>query len=112
MTDTKEQHPASATGIVVVEFRPLVKGESLKGFVTLQLPSGLVLHDCTYHERSDGARWVGMPARCYTNKDGATSWQRLMDFASKPSHKRFQRETLKAIDEYFAMVAAARKKAL
>ena len=86
---------------------PFKKGESLQGFATLQLPSGLVLHDCAFHEGGNGAGWIGMPARSYTTKDGNTSWQRLVDFADRHSHEKFQQAALAALDEYFAMIKKA-----
>jgi hypothetical protein len=86
----------------VVEFCPQRKGESLRGFVSLRLPSGMVLHDCTLHERAGGARWIGLPARQYTQKDGTTAYQRLVDFASKEAHARFQKLAKDAVDKYFA----------
>jgi hypothetical protein len=88
--------------ITVSDWRPLRKGSSLQGFVTLVLPSGLTLHDVTYHKREDGARWLGMPARSYTKADGETAWTRIVDFNSKEAHARFQREAMAAVDKYFA----------
>ena len=49
VTDTKDKPQASAAAIVVVEWKPYQKGESLQGFIDLQLPSGMVLHGCTLH---------------------------------------------------------------
>jgi hypothetical protein len=68
----------------VREFRECKKGQSLQGFFTLELPSGPVLHDMTFHVREDGARWVGMPARSYTKPDGTTARTRIADFLDKP----------------------------
>ena len=107
ITETSSQK--SPSGIAVTEWRPLRKGDSLQGFLTLVLPSGMVLHDCTYHERSDGARWIGLPARQYEKDDGSKSWVRLIDFRDRPIRDRFQRDALAALDEYFAMIKAARK---
>lgn len=98
----KEKQYVTAAGITVVEWRPCQKGDSLQGFLTLQLPSGLTLHDCTYHQRPDGARWLGLPARQYTKQDGTTAWVRLVDFADKAAHARFQDLALSAVDRYFS----------
>jgi hypothetical protein len=97
-----ERPTRQATQIVVSEGRPLRKGESLQGFLTLRLPSGLTLHDCTLHERANGARWIGLPARSYTQRDGTPAWARLVDFASKVAQARFQRLAKDAVDKYFA----------
>jgi hypothetical protein len=85
----------------VTEYRDMRKGDSLRGFVSLRLPSGIVIHDLTYHERSDGARWVGMPARKYEKPDGTTAWARIIEFASKEAQAKFQRLAKDAVDRYF-----------
>ena len=90
------------TDIVVIEWKAMKKGDSLQGFITLTLPSGMVLHECTLHERPNGARWIGMPARSYTAKDGSTSWVRVVDFSTKDAYERFQRQALAAVDDFFA----------
>jgi len=87
---------------VVSEWRECRKGDSLRGFLTLTLPSGMTLHDCSYHRREDGASWIGMPARQYTKQDGTTAWFRLVDFSDKDGHARFQKLAREAIDRYLA----------
>jgi len=42
-------------------WRPHLSG-SLRGFFTLELPSGLIINDLTLHEK-DGKRWVGLPGK-------------------------------------------------
>jgi hypothetical protein len=86
----------------VIEYRDMRKGDSLRGFVSLRTPSGMVIHDLTYHERTDGARWIGMPARQYTTTDGTTAWARIIDFSSKEAQARFQKLARAAVDRYFA----------
>jgi hypothetical protein len=98
--------------MVVTEFRELRKGSSLQGFATIELPSGLVLHDCAYHRREDGARWIGLPARQYTKADGETAWARIVDFADKGAAARFQREAMAAIDRYFKQQETGVKRSL
>jgi hypothetical protein len=88
--------------ITVTEFRELRKGSSLQGFVTFQLPCGMVLHDCTLHRRDDGARWIGLPARQYATADGETRWARIIDFADKQSAARFQQAAMAAVEKFFA----------
>ena len=70
---------------------------SLRGFFTLTLPSGLILKECSLHEK-EGARWVGMPARQY-EKDGAKAWAKIIDFASKAAAQEFQQLALAAFHE-------------
>jgi hypothetical protein len=86
----------------IVDWRALQKGDSLQGFLAIATPSGLVLHDCTLHERADGRRWVGLPAKQYTKNDGETAWARLVDFIDTRTYFRFQTAALEAVDRYFA----------
>jgi hypothetical protein len=68
---------------VVTNLRPLRRGASLQGFFKLGLPSGMVINNCTYHQRDDGARWVGLPARKYETALGATVWAQIIEFTDK-----------------------------
>ncbi|HEY7306265.1 MAG TPA: hypothetical protein VH601_19225 [Bryobacteraceae bacterium] len=88
--------------IAVSNWRECRKGDSLQGFITLTLPSGMVLHDATYHQRTDGSRWIGLPGRPYRKADGTEAWTRIIDFVDKAAHKRFQEAVLGALDEHFA----------
>jgi hypothetical protein len=85
----------------VREWRECKKGQSLQGFFTLELPSGLVLHDMTFHVREDGSRWVGLPARSFTKSDGATGWFRLVDFTDRSAAARFQELAKAALEKFF-----------
>ena len=73
---------------------------TLKGFVDLELTRvGLVLRDCSWHQHENGKEWVGFAARSYIDKNGATQWQALIEFAEGASEarKQFQQQALKAI---------------
>jgi hypothetical protein len=72
---------------------------TLRGFADLELSNvGIIIHDCPWHSKDD-KEWVGFPARSYTNKDGETKWQPLVEFAADAEDKRaqFQRLALDAI---------------
>jgi hypothetical protein len=84
----------------VREFKECRKGQSLQGFFVLVLPSGMVLHDMTYHQREDGAKWVGMPAKSFV-KDGETAWFRLVDFVDKAAFAKFQESAKAALERFF-----------
>jgi DNA-binding cell septation regulator SpoVG len=88
---------ATTRGFTVREFKPFERN-TLRGFLSLELPSGLVLHNCTLHEKN-GSRWVSMPVREF-QKDGERSWMPLVDFADKESRQVVQEYALEAIDEY------------
>lgn len=80
------------------EFKPFEKN-TLRGFVSLELPSGLILHGFTLHEKN-GSRWIGMPAKEFTKSDGIKSWVPQIEFASKEARDRFQAAALGAVDDY------------
>ena len=88
--------------IKVIDWRPLKKGTSLQGFASIQLPSGLILHDVSLHEHANGSRWVGLPARKYETPDCTSSYVRLIEFVVKDTHRRFQKSALAAVDKFFA----------
>jgi hypothetical protein len=92
----------------IVSWREMKKGESLQGFFSLALPSGLRLIDLTYHKRKDGARWVGMPARAYQKSAGSTSWVAMIDFADNDARTRFTKQALQALDTYLAQSATTK----
>ena len=90
----------SKNGIRVAGWRPLRKGQSLQGFFAVELPSGLNILDCTYHQRDDGRRWVGMPAKSFKKDDGSLGWVQMIDFVDKRTRNRFTDQALVALDEY------------
>ena len=69
--------------ITVTEFRPYKKGESLRGFLSLELAGGMILRGCTWHQRQDGASWLGLPSRPYSKPDGTSGWSKIVDFVDK-----------------------------
>lgn len=73
--------------------------KTLRGFLTVELPSGLVLHDCTVHER-DGSRWVGLPRKSYTDRDGAEQWQPVVEIPDRARRDRFSEQVLAALGAY------------
>jgi hypothetical protein len=87
---------------VIIGWRDLRKGKSLQAFLDIELPSSMVLLDCTYHKRDDGARWVSLPARQYQKADGTTAWAQIIDFANKDAQKRFQKLAREAVDRYLS----------
>ena len=91
--------PAGVSGghrdFVVTNWKAYEKN-TLRGFLSLTLPSGLIIHNCTLQEK-DGSRWIGLPARPYT-KDGSTSYALLIEFATKEARQPFQTMALEAVD--------------
>ena len=66
------------------------------------------MRDCSVHERPDGKRWVGLPAKPVLDsegrhrKDPATDkalWLPVVEIRGKSERERFQRAALAAIDK-------------
>jgi hypothetical protein len=81
---------------VASEWKAMEKN-TLRGFVTLELPSGLRIKDVSLHEREQ-ARWISLPAIPWTGMDGKTNYRAVIDFTSEDARRRFQGLALKAID--------------
>jgi hypothetical protein len=64
----------------LVEFKPIAKG-ALRGFATIELPSGLTLFDCAVLV-SNGKAWASLPSKPLFGKDG----QQLRDDNNKPRY--------------------------
>jgi hypothetical protein len=71
----------------------------LLGFVDVRLASGIVIHGLTVHQK-DGRRWVGLPARPYTNDAGAVTWTPVLEIPDRARHERFEALVLEALDEF------------
>jgi hypothetical protein len=54
--------------IVASDWRS-VERNTLRGFFSLKLPSGLVLRECSLHEQGE-KRWVGLPGKPQLDEDG------------------------------------------
>jgi hypothetical protein len=71
---------ASRRRMRLVEWRPLVKG-SLRGFASVELPSGLQIIDCPVFAGNKGRSWAGLPSKPQLDRDGI---QRFVD--GKPAY--------------------------
>jgi hypothetical protein len=91
--------------IIASNFRRLERN-TLKGFVTLALePSGLIIHDCTVHEKG-GKAWIGLPAKPQINRGGAARtdarsgkqlYTPVLEFKDRTARERFQQVALGAV---------------
>jgi hypothetical protein len=85
--------------ICVTSWRPFLKN-TLIGFAEFTLPSGLVVKDCTVHQKGD-RRWVSFPGRPY-ERDGKTEYVSFLTFNTKERSAEFQSAALEALDTYLA----------
>jgi hypothetical protein len=91
--------------IIVAEWKPLTKN-TLRGFLSVNLPSGMVIHNLTVHEKG-GARWVGLPAREWTNDQGVKQYAKLIEFRDRATANRFCDAVLAALDQYLEAASEA-----
>ena len=100
----KNVKPAASNGghreIIIADWRPHEKG-SLKGFFRATLPSGLTLNGLMLHER-DGARWLGLPAREWTDQQGEKQYAKIIEFIDRPTANKFRDAVLDALDRHLA----------
>lgn len=95
-------HSAGISGsgrreFIAIDWKAFEKN-TLRGFCTIVLPSGLRIKECTVHEKN-GSRWLGLPGKPWTKNDGTTSYISILDFANDEARTRFQRLALAAVDE-------------
>jgi hypothetical protein len=97
------------TTITASDFKPMDKG-ALRGFVTLKLPSGLVLKECTFMNSND-KEWIGLPGKPQIDREGKvrkdaatgkTLYVSIVDFDSKEAHDKFQDLALAAVKTLLA----------
>lgn len=83
--------------IECINYKPVNKG-SLLGYADLLLvKSGMELYGCSVHMK-DGRRWVNMPSREYTNKEGEKKYMSIVRFRDAERMKAFSSEAMKAIE--------------
>jgi hypothetical protein len=94
--------PAGENGgqrdILIADWKPLVKN-TLRGFFTATLPSGLIIHGLSLHEKGE-MRWVGMPAREWVDNSGEKQFAKIIEFRDRATADRFRDEVLEALDCY------------
>ena len=84
----------------ILEWRPYEKN-TLRGFFSVRLASGLILHSLMLHERNE-RRWIGYPSREWTNPEGEKQYTPIVEFEDPGTANRFRDEMLAALDRHFA----------
>ena len=82
----------------ILKFRRYQKN-TLRGFIEVELPSGLIIKDITWHQKED-REWLGLPARQYEKEDGSTGWSNQVDFSDKSIYWSFVNKVLAALREH------------
>jgi hypothetical protein len=84
--------------LVISDWKSFVKN-TLRGFFSATLPSGMILHHLMLHEKGE-SRWIGLPAREWTNEQGVKQFSKLVDFTDRATADRFRDAVLAALDKF------------
>jgi hypothetical protein len=93
----------NARAVVITEWKPLHRN-TLRGFVTAHLPSGMVLHELAVHRR-DGAWWIAPPGKPMLGRDGVAMrddagklrYQTIIEFDPPAAKQRFSNAIIEAL---------------
>jgi hypothetical protein len=70
---------------------------TLRGFFTVTMPSGLILHNCSLHIKN-ASRWIGLPSQKY-EKNGVANYTPMVEFATREAGDKFRDLVMDALDE-------------
>ena len=85
--------------IEITNFRAYQKN-TLQGFIDLVVtPPGIEIREATLHEKG-GKRWIGLPAKPYTDREGKEAWSKIVAFPENADYSAFQQAALTAVDAY------------
>jgi len=83
----------------ILKFKEYAKN-TLKGFIEVETPQGMVIKGLTWHQKEDGdkvSEWLGLPAREYTKEDGSKAWANQLDFVTRNLYWDFVTAVLEAL---------------
>jgi hypothetical protein len=97
----------AARGVIVKDFRALSK-TTLRGFVTIQFPSGMVIAEISVHV-ANGRAWASPSGRHMVDGDGVvmrdgagkTRWQPLITFETKERRELWSAAVVQAVRAAF-----------
>jgi hypothetical protein len=84
--------------ITITNWQPRIRN-TMRGFFSATLPSGMILHRLMLHERGE-SRWVGLPGREWVNERGGKEFANLIEFRDRATGDRFRAALLQALDRY------------
>jgi hypothetical protein len=73
---------------------------SLVGSFTIELPSGIIIHDAKLFEKGT-SRWIGLPSREYTKNDGTKGYFPVVEFRDRETSDKFKDAVLPHVIEAF-----------
>ena len=88
--------------ITISDWKPLRKG-SLRGFVTISMPSGMIVHEVSIMQ-SNGRAWASPPSKpmikdgkTLVDDNGKTKYVPLIEFISKSVRDRWSSAVIAAL---------------
>ncbi len=87
----------------ITEFRPLQRN-SLLGFATVEMPSGMILHDCGVYQK-EGNVWASPPSKPMigrdgakvTDRDGRAVYKPIIEFTTKDVRDKWSTAVIDAL---------------
>lgn len=87
--------------IEVTNINPVQKGSLLATCSVRIIPWKLTMHDVKIFEKGSN-RWIGMPAKEFTNELGEKRYTELMTFDCEAVKNRFRSQIMGAIDKFLS----------
>ena len=93
-------------GIRLCGFRPLPKG-ALIGFADIELPGGLLVHDCPIFRAKDGGAWAALPVKPVFDRDrrqkadinGKRQFAPVLEWRSRELANRFSVAVIALVEQ-------------
>ena len=93
--------------IEILEFKPLLKN-TLRGFVSIRFPFGLVIKDITIHTKG-GREWCGMPSKPQLDREGKLRYDdngkllyaNILEWRDRDTADRFSATVIRLVREKY-----------
>jgi DNA-binding cell septation regulator SpoVG len=73
---------------------------TMLGFISVEMPSGVIYHGLRLMVGPKGERWIAMPSVKQLDQDGNPAkpiWNPIIEFANRASYDKFQTMVLEAL---------------
>lgn len=95
----------NSPAIVISDWKPLARN-SLRGFFTATMPSGIVFHEIAAHT-SNGKKWVSPPSKPMMGRDGVAlkdengkiKYSQMISFSDKAVRDKWSAAVVAALDQ-------------
>jgi DNA-binding cell septation regulator SpoVG len=93
-----------SAGAKILRFMPHQAG-SMLGFLSVEMPSGMIINDLKLMIGPSGKPWLAMPSQKRVDRDGnpvvgpngKQTYTQFVEFASRTAADRFRRQVLEAL---------------